>query len=93
MVFELENSNSPEKSFARVQTLRNLFDKVITAKAYCAGDIEVVKFLLQIVDASSECRNSLKTEAVRLQGLIESSNVLQGRTRNALALVSSQLMS
>lgn len=87
MILGLDTSETPEKSFRRVQTLRNLCDKVMIAKAYCAGDVEVVRCLLDLVHPSSNLQNTFRTEAARLVGFVESAEVLQGRITNALDLV------
>lgn len=91
MIFSLDTSETSEKSFSRVQTLRNLCDNVIIVKAYCASGSEIMKCLLDLVDPSSNCHDQFRTVAVRLVGFSESAVVLQERIRNALDLVGSSL--
>lgn len=72
-------------SFTRVQSLRNIHDNVISAKAGCSGDLDVVKGLVDLLEPDQY--QGMQSHIAKLRGYIESSDVLQSRIRNAIDLV------
>lgn len=82
MVTKPERTNA-KSSFEQVQRLRDTNDVVVFAKACCSGDLEVLKKMAEIADSER-----LAAETARMQGYVDSANVLLDRIRNTIDLVS-----
>ena len=87
MTLSLGQAENAAKSFDSIQRLRNLHDKVLSARAYCAGDAEIIKRLLDVSAMSRMSTNELQRNSARVRGFLESGDVLQYKIRNALDLI------
>lgn len=86
MVVNPEKADAQE-SFLRVQSLRNMNDFALFAKACCTSNLEIVKSLAQSSILPTEEFGVLETQDRILRGYVESSSALEGRIRNAIELV------
>jgi len=80
-------------TFERVQTLRNLEDKILVARAHCIGNIEILQNLRSIKSISARLADMLHIEKTRHQTYSESLGALRDRVRNTTDLVQSNALS
>jgi len=80
-------------TFERVQTLRNLEDKILVARAHCIGNIEILQNLRSIKSISARLADMLDIEKTRHQTYSESLGALRNRVRNTTDLVQSNSLS
>lgn len=85
MIIKPEAAKAQE-SFSRVKALRNMNDFALFAKACCSSNLELVEKLKCSVTPLNDS-SSLESQETLLRGHVESSNVLEGRIRNAIDLV------
>lgn len=85
MIIKPEAAKAQE-SFSRVKALRNMNDFALFAKACCSSNLELVEKLKCSVTPLKDS-SSLESQKTVLRGHVESSNVLEGRIRNAIDLV------
>lgn len=86
MVIKPEAINATT-SFSYVQNLRNTADTVLFGRACCNGDLDLIKELMKCKVSDLSKLEDLQSEATKLQGFVESSDVLQGRIRNTIDLI------
>ena len=86
MVIKPEAINATT-SFSYVQNLRNTADTVLFGRACCNGDLDLIKELMKCKVSDLSNLEDLQSEATKLQGFVESSDVLQGRIRNTIDLI------
>ena len=88
MVIKTEDADGHE-SFQRVQSLRNMNDKALFAKACCSSNLNLVESLGNNSGTPLKGNSGLEAQSTILRGHVESSIVLEGRIRNAIDLVCS----
>jgi hypothetical protein len=87
MTLNTKAAGSASLSFDLVQDLRDLKDKVLSSRACCRGDLDVVMNLeVSCKDEFSDI-HGLQPIGAKLKGYIESLNVLEGRVQNTIDLV------
>ena len=74
-------------SFKLVQGLRNSHDTVLSSRACCSGDLDVLQGLMKHCKDGLAGTSGLETMEGRLKGYVDSLDVLQGRIRNTIDLV------
>lgn len=79
---------SAKDSFTRVKSLRNTNDFALFARACCSSNLDVVEKLKGSNIKLLKNATSLESQTTALRGHVESSNVLEGRIKNAIDLVS-----
>jgi hypothetical protein len=88
MVVNPEKADAQE-SFLRVQSLRNMNDFTLFAKACCSSNLQIVKTLNQSSILPMGEFGVLETQERILCAYVASSIVLEGRIRNAIEMVRS----
>jgi len=78
-------AGSATLSFELVQSLRNLHDNVLSSKASCCGDLDVLKSLYESCHPLRDVYG-LQPLKNKLRGYLESLEVLQSRIQNATDL-------
>ena len=87
MVVTPGEPGSESLTYERVQSLRNVQDKVISTKASCNGDLQVLNGLAQLKGAGMEALYGLPFQIKQLEGFIDSADVLCSQIRNTIELV------
>ncbi|KAF2244765.1 hypothetical protein BU26DRAFT_522534 [Trematosphaeria pertusa] len=77
----------PVSSFLRVQRLRNTNDFVLFSRACCAGNLDLLTRLSQTQIELLKSLDELDAHKSKMQGYIESADVLKGRVQNLIDLV------
>lgn len=79
--------NDASTAFRRVQSLRNIIDIVIFARACCTADLEVLHRLQNFGQASLKQNTDVQSRETNLRDYISGADGLQNRLRNAIDLV------
>jgi len=79
--------NDASTAFRRVQSLRNIIDIVIFARACCTADLEVLHRLQNSGQASLKQNTDMQSRETNLRDYISGADGLQNRLRNAIDLV------
>lgn len=87
MVEQPEDTN-PQSSFRRVQVLRNTMDLVLSTRACCSGNLDLIQRLSRCSQPAIQRLQILEAFECRMKGYIESADVLKGRVQNLIDLVS-----
>ena len=74
-------------SFKLVQSLRNSHDTILSSRACCSGDLDVLQGLTKHCQSEFKDISSIPAMEGRLKGYVDSLDVLQGRIRNTIDLV------
>lgn len=74
-------------NFSYVQSLRNIQDLVLSAKACCSGDFKVTQGLIALQCPVVTTLHGLHFQTAQLQGFIDSAENLQARIQNTIDLV------
>lgn len=81
----------PSSSFLRVQRLRNTNDFILFARACCSGNLALLSRLSQSSIPLLSDLGELRAHESKMEGYIESVDVLKGRVQNLIDLVSVSL--
>lgn len=87
MTIEPKLATEANLSFVKVQALRNIHDNLLSAKAFCQGNLNIATALAAVRDVPRETSQDVQSHQSKLKACIESSEVLQGRVQNAIGLV------
>jgi len=87
MTLNTKTAGSASLSFDFVQDLRDLKDTVLSSRACCRGDLDVVTTLEATCKEEFSGAHVLQPITSKLKGYLESLDVLEGRVQNTIDLV------
>jgi len=87
MTLNTKTAGSASLSFDFVQDLRDLKDTVLSSRACCRGDLDVVTTLESSCKDKFSDLHGLQPISSKLKGYLESLDVLEGRVQNTIDLV------
>jgi len=91
MIVKPENADA-KSSFRSVQNLRNINDFTLFARACCICNLKVAEQLNGSAVTPLKDASDLEVLMAMLRGYIESSDALECRIRNAIDLVSREMV-
>jgi hypothetical protein len=74
-------------TFSRVKDLRDLEDSIITFKAHCAGNLQILEQLVNVVNMHVPTKDALNVEISQYRAYNENLLVLYDRLRSTTDLV------